>query len=1024
MPISGSSGRLTGGRKQLTGTGTADGDQDRGDGRGMTALTPGADPTPLRSDPTTVAPRSAPPAQPGVVVESLRSPGMDAIVRSFPQGAIFVFDSELRYLSAGGLGLASVGLSRELLEGHTVFEVFPPDVVAAIEPLYRRTLAGEESVTDVAYAGRIFLQTLCPVRSADGTVIAGMGTTQDVTGARESERSLLASQNRFRSTFDNAPIGMALVSLEGRYLEANAAVCAMTGLSEAELREIGSADLTHPADRAADAAGVARLLAGEASFSVEKRYRTAAGQWRWAATSTSLVRDAQGGPLHFIGQVQDVTGRREQLQELREERRRLREAQSIGRVGSWEEDGVTRVVTWSDSLLEMYGIDRADFGGDYASAMTSIHPADRAVVASTLDAIRRTGVPARLRFRVNRRSDGALRWFDSRTEGRNEGGELMGLAGAVTDVTELVLASTEIERARDAALAASRAKSAFLAAMSHEIRTPLNAVLGLTEIVLDTELDAEQREYLTTVHTSGETLVSLIDDILDWSKVESGALELEQRRFDVRDCVEGAVEMLALQLDGRDLELLVQLDRDCPEVLVGDVTRIRQILVNLIGNAVKFTPQGHVVVTAGLAPTAPGDDGSRPGTAGDPQVRLRFAVTDTGIGIAPDKLDRLFRDFSQVDDSTTRTHGGTGLGLAISQRLAQAMGGGISVVSRPGDGSTFTVDLLLQADAESPAPARAVPTHLRGRRALVVHAHPLQRQIIGDALTGWGLDSVEVASLDQAADLLTGGAHFDLAVLDTEPAGAERLPELAGGAQLPAVLLGRRAGRHRRVDRARPVHPPDPDIRRLTTPVREAALFGAVVGVLTAADPAGAVDPARVTPTGETGPLPDSAGASDSAGTSDRAGASDRVRAPEPVRGGDRDPDDPTAGDATTRVLLVEDNLVNRTVAQLMLSRLGYATDVALNGAEAVAAAADHSYDIVLMDVEMPVMDGLEATRRLRRDPPPGPRPWVIALTASALVEDREHCAAAGMDDYLSKPVRREQLAEALRRSRRLSSVP
>jgi PAS domain S-box-containing protein len=363
--------------------------------------------------------------------------------------------------------------------------------------------------------------------------------------------------------------------------------------------------------------------------------------------------------------------------------------------------------------------------------------------------------------------------------------------------TALERANLELAAARDLATDASRAKSAFLATMSHEIRTPLNAVIGLTDLLIDTDLDHEQRDYLRTVHSSGETLLALINDVLDWSKIESGALDLEHRPFDLRDCVESAMDLVATQADGKNLDLLVQLDPECPSVVVGDVTRLRQILVNLLGNAVKFTEHGHVVITAGVTPT--GSPDSEPVDTASPAaenaLRLRFTVTDTGIGIAPDKVARLFHDFSQVDDSTTRTYGGTGLGLAISMRLAQAMDGSIAVRSETGIGSTFTVDIAVRTAGDQIVAASPIPAVLRGRRVLLVDNNAVNRQILVAQFADWGLDADAAASGDEALALLDSGSAYDLGVFDFRMPGMnglellDRIADLPGRAGLPVVLL-------------------------------------------------------------------------------------------------------------------------------------------------------------------------------------------------------------------------------------------
>jgi len=382
-------------------------------------------------------------------ISILRSAGDNPIVRCFPKGAIIVFDADLRYLCAGGLGLADVGLSRELLEGKTIFEVFPPSFVDVIEPLYRQALAGHESVTDVLYSDRIYTQHLGPLRDDDGAVIAGMGFTQDVTETRRAERELRESEEHFRLAFEYSPIALALIGPDGRYLQANPAMCQLTGYTDRELVDRTVADLTHPEDMAADAAAMAALLAGERStYTVEKRVMSAAGTVIWGAKSATLVRSEDGSPLHFISQILDITAAKEYTQALAAERSRLREAESIGRVGSWELNTLTQQVLWSAGMFQIWGIDPDTFGGDYAAgARQQIHPEDAAIVDTAVAACVATGEPIRIRYRVTRADNGALRWIDGRGEAIYQDGELVRIGGVVADVTDEVVAEAEASAA-------------------------------------------------------------------------------------------------------------------------------------------------------------------------------------------------------------------------------------------------------------------------------------------------------------------------------------------------------------------------------------------------------------------------------------------------------------------------------------------------------------------------------------------------------------------------------------------------
>jgi len=534
------------------------------------------------------------------------------------------------------------------------------------------------------------------------------------------------------------------------------------------------------------------------------------------------------------------------------------------------------------------------------------------------------------------------------------------MEGLAAKNRDLDVARKQAEEFASQAGSAARAKADFLANMSHEIRTPLNAIVGMTDLLMDSDLPENVREHLGTIRTSSDALLYLINDILDFSKIESGHLELEEHPVNIRECIEAVLELNASNADQKHLDLLYWIEPDVPATMVSDRTRLQQILMNLVANAVKFTEKGEVLVRVRLMDSPSGEN------------RVHFSVRDTGIGIPQDRLNRLFQVFSQVDSSTTRRFGGTGLGLAISRRLVELMGGTIRVQSSHGHGSDFQFEVPLRAGRE--LPTKPIPSRkklLAGLNVLVVDDNATNRWILSGQTRGWGMVPIEAAGAREALAIEEAGRPIDLVLLDVQMPdmdGYTLAGELRARRPELAMIVLTSLGDH---DRSRMQ-----TLRIsgfLTKPVKAAQLYETICTTVSGV----ATTPA----------LPPDSG------------------------------DMEIAGECPLKLLVAEDNPTNQRIIRLLLERLGYRPEIVGNGLEVLAALRSRPFDAIILDVQMPEMDGLTAAREICRKYPRGRRPWMLAMTANALEGDREKCLAAGLDDYVSKPVRTADLSAALRRA-------
>jgi two-component system sensor histidine kinase/response regulator len=790
---------------------------------------------------------------------------------------------------------------------------------------------------------------------------------RDVTARKQAEDQLRQRESQLAEAQRLAQLGSWEVDLATGVATWSDEACRVFGLDPRGFVPSYESYIAaiHPDDREVALARTKQGMAAGSSYSYEHRIVRPTGEVRWILGRFDAVRDDQGRPARIYGTYLDVTERKTAEEALAAQQRFLRQVLDTIPNFVFAKDREGRYVVANRAVAEAYGVTIDELVGKT--------DADFNANADEVAAFRRDDLRVLDSFEEQLIQEesitdamGVTRWLQTvkrPIQGIEDGATLV--LGVTTDITLRKQAQEVAQTARQTAEAASQAKSEFLANMSHEIRTPMNGVLGMLELALDTELDATQREYVEIAHTSAEALLTIINDILDFSKIEAGKLELDPQPFDVTAGVADTLSALAIRANRKNIELTLDIDPAVPATLVGDVGRLRQVLINLVGNAIKFTAQGEIGVYVAVEDLT------------EQEAVLHVAVRDTGIGIPADKQASVFEAFAQADSSTTREFGGTGLGLAISSRLVAAMGGLIWLESTAGAGSTFhfTARLGLPADgAEVGSRAAAgTATSLRGVRVLAVDDNATNRRILEQMLKGWTMQPTLVDSGEGARDAMRraadDGAPFAIVLVDARMPGMDGFAvceRIAADARLRSAAIMMLSSADQRGDIARcrklgvAVH--------VTKPVRQTHLRDAILISL-----------------GTVGPR---------------------------IRSAPRTPaaHQPT-GEPSLRILMAEDNAVNQMFALSLLEKRGHRVTVVDNGQLALEALARGEYDLVLMDVQMPVLGGIEATRRIRERERAGARHTpIVAMTARAMSGDRERCLEAGMDDYVSKPIRSEEL--------------
>jgi PAS domain S-box-containing protein len=802
-----------------------------------------------------------------------------------------------------------------------------------------------------------------------GRTIKMVGTVMDITERMQLENTLRQSEEKYRELIENANDIIYTVNLSGGFTSMNRAGERMTGYTRQEVLQMNIADVIRPEDAERVRQRIAKNLAGGGAPDFELEiFAKDGGSVTMDISSRLIVQDGAVVGIQGIGR--DITDRKRAEAELRAREAQLSEAQTIAKLGSWEWDVATNKTNWSAALYDIYGIQPQDSSPTFEGYVSLVHPEDRENVSALVGTALNSGQGCSYGHRIIR-PDQSVRFHHVILRVTlNEAGHPTKLFGTAQDVTDRVQLEEELKEARNVALESARLKSEFLANMSHEIRTPMNGVIGMTGLLLDTNLDEEQRDCAETIRASGDALLTIINDILDFSKIEAGKLQFEMLDFDLINAVESTVELLAERAHGKKIELASLIYSDVTRSLRGDPGRLRQVLTNLIGNAIKFTECGEVIVRAEKERET------------DRDIVIRFTVTDTGIGISEAAQKNLFQAFTQADGSTTRKYGGTGLGLAISKQLIELMGGEIGVTSTEGKGSTFWFTARFARQAVPVVSTKPDLLSLDRLHALIVDDNATNRKILSHQLDSWGMIHEEAESGSRALELLrsaaVNGKPYDLAILDFMMPGTDGF-ELARTiksdpaiAAVPMVLLtsfGQRGDGAAAREAGIAAY--------LTKPVRQSQLFDCLANVVS-----------------------QTSSSSVAAVHSSKLVTKHTLAEAKPM--------------SNRLILLAEDNMVNQKVAVRQLQKLGYRADTVADGREALEALGRISYDLVLMDCQMPEMDGYEATFEIRRREGNTKHTPIVAMTAHALEGDRAKCIAAGMDEYITKPVKPEELKRVL----------
>jgi PAS domain S-box-containing protein len=898
--------------------------------------------------------------------------------------AFFLFDNENAVLDVNRRACESLGYTRDELLGMTPID-FDADITpAALNEIMRKLRDGELLAFEARHRrkdGSVFPVEIRGQAFWEGGQRYFVSLARDMTDRKRTEEALRESEGRWRILTESLPQLVWAAAPDGACVYFSTQWSDHTGVPESQLLGWQWLDVLHPDDREPTRRFWTDSLAGRSPYDVEYRVRRWDGEYRWFKTRGVPIRNSNGDIREWFGTCTDITDLRQTEEALRASEERFRGTFENAAVGIAHCDLEGRYLRVNQKYGDIVGFSREELLRMSFKELTL--PEDLPASLAKFTPLLRGELSSYQEEKRVMRKDGSRVWVSLFVSlQRDAVGEPIHSIGILEDISERKRLVTEIRDAKEVAEAANRAKDEFLANVSHEIRTPMNAILGMTELVLDTALTDEQRQCLRTVKSAADNLLGIINDLLDFSKIEAGKLELYSTDFSLRTVIGDTLRALAVRAHAAGLELIYHVQPEAPDYLIGDAGRLRQVLLNLVGNALKFTEAGEVVVRVENA-VEPAPEG---------EIGLRFAVSDTGIGIPPDKQESIFRAFEQEDTSTTRKYGGTGLGLTIAARLVALMGGQISVNSAPGRGSTFTFTARfgLQPHPAGPLVAQP-PVLLRNLPVLIVDDNASNRHILEEWLRSWEMEPAAagdgVAAMDALWEAVTRGRPYALVLLDARMPDTDGLAlavQIRKRAELSATRLILLTSGDRPGDRAR-----TRELRidaHLLKPIQQEELLETIYQVM-------------------------------SRGKGDEA----QVARDATARG--RDPAPVTTGKALD-ILVAEDNEFSARLMEQLLSRGGHRVRLATTGPEALALAEGGDFDLVFLDIHMPGLDGFAVVAAIRKsEKATGAHLPIIALTARSRKEDRERCLAAGMDDFLTKPVPASALFAAIDRLATLPGV-